>query len=140
LVNILDSSVAEEAQRRLSKYDDLLRAVWSELEKLSHMYSSNTESKLWIRVNPNTREGQEVLKWTIFCCVEELFELANALKNRPWVKSEYVVDVNRLYDELADAMLFILLLAHQLGLNPDSLADVLMRKVVVNEFRIRSKY
>jgi len=139
-VNIIDPHVVDEARKRLEKYNDLLEAMWKEVENLSTQYTNNTDSKLWSRVDLSTKEGQMTVKWTVLCAVEELFELINAMKNRPWVQSEYLVDVNRLYDELADAIAFIIVLSYQLGLDPKKLADIVVRKVVVNEFRIRSKY
>jgi len=140
MVNILDPWVIEEARKRLSRYSDKLDAIWKEIENLQTLYHNSTESKLWVRPDLNTKEGQKLVKWTILCAVEELFELANALKNRPWVQSEYLVDVNRLYDEVADAVIFLVILFHQLGLDPEKLSDIVIRKVVVNEFRVRSRY
>lgn len=140
MVNILDPWVVEEARKRLRSHSDLLKTIWAEVEKLQIQYHSNTESKLWQQPDLNSKDGQKLVKWTIFCLAEELFELANALKNRPWVNTEYPVDVNRLYDELADAAIFFIILCHQLRLSPEKLAEIVIRKAVVNEWRIKSKY
>lgn len=136
-MNILDVDLKEVEARR-KKYSDKLECLFGEIRSLAEKFNEIYDSEL--KVNIYTKEGQKKLKWTILCAAEELFELANCLKNRPWMQTEYEVDINQIYDELADTFNFLILLCLQLGLDPDKLVDIVLRKVIVNEFRIRSKY
>jgi len=129
---------SREVEKIKKKYSDKLEAIFSEVEKLAEEYNSIYDAEL--RVDPNTKDGQRKLKWTIMCAAEELFELANCLKNRPWMQTEYPVDVNQIFDELADTFNFMILLCIQLGLDPEKLTDIILRKILVNKFRIESKY
>jgi len=88
----------------------------------------------------HTKEGQKVWKEVMFNLVEELFEAANTLKNRPWVQTEYEVDLNHLYDELADALWYFVLLIHLSGLNADEMFRIFLAKWKVNNFRRESGY
>lgn len=136
-MNILDVD-PKEVEARRKKYSDKLECLFGEIRSLAEKFNEIYDSEL--KVNIYTKEGQKKLKWTILCAAEELFELANCLKNRPWMQTEYEVDINQIYDELADTFNFLILLCLQLGLDPDKLVDIVLRKVIVNEFRIRSKY
>jgi len=138
-MNILSEEVVREAKKRLGGKPSLEK-VWEEIKRLQSLYESCTESKLWKRVDIQSREGQELIKKTVFCLVEELFELTNSLKNRLWTQTQYEVDLPRLYDELADAAIFFVILAHQLHLDPESFLEIVMRKIIVNKFRVRSGY
>ena len=136
-MNILDVD-PKEVEKRMKDYSDLLEALYSEVRKLNGLYSNVYESS--IKADIYTKEGQKKIKWTIYCLTEELYELANILKNRPWVQTEIEVDINKLYDELADTTIFFIVLCQQLGVTPEMLADIVIRKVIVNEHRINSKY
>jgi len=138
-MNILSNEVVKEAKKRLGDNPSLQR-LWEEIEKLQRLYESQTESKLWKRVDLQSREGQELIKRTVFCLAEELFELTNALKNRPWTQTQYETDIPRLLDELADATIFLIILAHQLGLDAETFLEIVMRKIIVNEWRVETGY
>lgn len=138
-MNILSDEVVREAKKRLGDNPSLQR-LWEEIEKLQRLYEEKTESKLWKRVDIQTREGQELIKRTIFYIAEELFEISGCLKNRVWTQTQYEVDVSHLLDEVADTFLFFIILCHQLGLDAEKLLEIAMRKVVVNEWRVKSGY
>lgn len=94
----------------------------------------------WSDSSIDTREGQNEWKNLLFCLTEELYEAANCLKIRPWVKTEYKVDYDHLYDELADSMWFFVQLLRKTGLSPSQAFEIFLRKCKVNEFRQNSNY
>ena len=136
-MNILDID-EKQVRERLKKYGDLLKALYGEVESLNKLYSDVYDTSP--SVNIYSKEGQKKIKWTIYCLTEELYELANILKNRPWVQTEVEIDINKLYDELADTTIFFIVLCQQLGVTPEMLVDIVIRKVIVNEHRINSGY
>jgi hypothetical protein len=87
-----------------------------------------------------TKEGQEQIRKYIYFMLEEIFEFANLLKHRPWTKSNYDLDINRIYDEIADAFAFFLEILLLLKIDSNKLFDIYVRKMIVNEFRINSNY
>jgi len=99
-----------------------------------------TQNNTWQHLNLETREGQRGWKEILFCLTEELYEAANVLKSRPWVQTEYQLDWDHLYDELADALWFFVALLQASGLDAKKTFEILVRKYLVNDFRRRSKY
>lgn len=72
--------------------------------------------------------------------VEELYEAMNCLHNKPWKQSEVPTDATHYYEELADAVHFLVEMFITSGLGARDLAAMYHRKHAVNEFRQRSKY
>jgi len=127
-MNILDVDIEEFEGDKL----DILFEVQRELCKKFN--SELLETDLY------TREGQKKIKETIMYAVEELMELSNRLKIRPWTKTIYLPDINEIYDELADSMLMMILVSLSLGIDSKKLFEICLKKVKVNEFRERTMY
>lgn len=72
--------------------------------------------------------------------VEELYEAMNCLKNKPWKQSEVTTDTTHFYEELADALHFLVELFITSGLTARDLAAMYHKKHAVNKFRQESKY
>ena len=135
MVNILDVNI-----------DDLLEEFKkSGKDKLQFLFELQRE--LCKKADPEllkrdiyTKEGQDKVKQYIFYCAEELFELSNKMKARPWVKTIYLPDVNEIYDEIADAFLMIILVCLSLGIDADKIFELCLRKYKVNVFRNETNY
>jgi len=139
MVNILDID-GEKVKEFIQAYRDKcnnpnndLELLFKVQEDLMKMYN--------IKVLPlNSREGQEQIKTYIYYLVEEIFEFANLLKSRPWTKTLYDPDVNRIKDEIADAIAFFVQILYLLKFNHKDVVDLFSRKMLVNQFRIKSNY
>ena len=137
-MNILDVK-EEEVEARIERLErkgikDKLCQMFEIQKELMKKYS------VPINVDLDSVEGQAVVRKYAYFMVEELFEAMNLMKNRPWTKSTYPVDKNRLDDEIADTIAFFLQLMIIMGYDPEKLRDIYLRKVIVNNFRIRSNY
>lgn len=64
----------------------------------------------------------------------------NLLKNREWMETQLPVDEAHLHDEMADVIHYVFLLFIQLGIDAETMFDIFLRKLKVNEFRIRTGY
>jgi NTP pyrophosphatase (non-canonical NTP hydrolase) len=93
-----------------------------------------------LRGDVYTKEGQEKIKKYIFYCAEELFELSNKMKGRPWVRTVYIPDVNEIYDEISDAFLMLILVCLSLGIDANKIFELCLRKIEVNKFRNNTNY
>jgi len=129
LVNILDVSIDDLKEKLRGK---------DKLEVLFQLVSE--QNSTWSIKDLNTKEGQRYWKEILFCLTEELYEAANVLKNRPWVQTEYTVDYNHLYDELADSIWFFIALLQASGLDAEKTFEIFLRKWKVNNFRRESGY
>jgi hypothetical protein len=142
-VNILDVK-KEEIDKLLAKEPNKLKLLFSECRELQTMYQGvykNNSQQLHVdKVVLDTVEGQLEIKQMIWNVTEELFEMANSFKNRAWTTTNYAIDTNRVYDELADSAIFFIHLIRKLGLDEDKFAELILRKIEVNKFRIRSHY
>jgi hypothetical protein len=92
------------------------------------------------KLDINTKEGQAQARMYAWFMVEELFEAMNLLKLRPWAKQFYETDQNRLDDEMADFLGFFFQVMVLLGYDAKRVYESFLKKMVVNEFRIRSEY
>lgn len=111
------------------------------MDKLEAMFSLVQEQNfIFNKASIDTIIGQEEWRKILYFLVEELFEAANCLKIRPWTQSEYAIDYNHLYDELADSIWFFVCLLIKSGLDPEKTFDIFLRKYLVNEFRRKSGY
>jgi hypothetical protein len=73
--------------------------------------------------------------------VQEINEAVVALRNaKTWRKSKYFTDVNEYLDEVADIFIYFVNACLASGITPEHLAQIVMKKIKVNEERIRSKY
>jgi len=114
---------------------DKLEAMFHLNEKLLRALGEPLEIKV------DTREGQEKLRRLFWYMIEELFEAVNALKNdREWVRTEYELDLWRIYDEIADALGFFITICRYLDLDARKLYEIYLRKFKVNMFRVESRY
>lgn len=84
--------------------------------------------------------GQDRMKETTWRIVEELGEAMNCLKNKPWKQTPMPTDQQHFYEELADALHFMLELFIEAGLDADKLFRLYFLKHKVNEFRQESGY
>ena len=131
MVNIVQVRVDPEEL----KVPDKLEAMFELNEKYLKMLGEPLIIPL------DSREGQEKLRKLFWYMIEELFEAVNALKNdREWVRTEYELDLWRMYDEIADALGFFITICRYLKLDPDKLFEIFLRKWKVNVFRINSEY
>jgi NTP pyrophosphatase (non-canonical NTP hydrolase) len=131
MVNIIQVRVDPEEL----KVPDKLEAMFELNEKYLKMLGEP------LTVPLDTAEGQEKLRKLFWYMIEELFEAVNALKNdREWVRTEYELDLWRMYDEIADALGFFITICRYLKLDPDKLFEIFLRKWKVNVFRINSEY
>lgn len=137
MVNILDISKSDVKEiLEAHESEDTLTIILSLQDELEEGYNNDSDAK----VNIETKEGQRKLKWNVFCLVEELFELTNEFKNRPWADTEYLVDKDHIMEELADVSFFFLRLINMLGISPEKFLELVVRKYLVNKFRVRSQY
>jgi len=72
---------------------------------------------------------------------EEIHELSIALKNgKHWRQTTYWTDINEALDEVADVIIYVLNLCLAIGLGPEEIAQLVLKKIKINTDRIRSKY
>lgn len=72
---------------------------------------------------------------------QEIHEAVVALKNaKTWRQSKYLTDVNEYLDEVADIQIYFINLCLASGIDPTLLAQTVLKKIAVNEDRIRTKY
>ena len=72
--------------------------------------------------------------------IEELMEFANTLKNKKWCEAEYPVDDQHMLEELCDAWAFWIQLLLLLDFDKEKFKKLYISKLIVNDFRLRSKY
>lgn len=142
-MNILDVP-QEKIEGVMKNSPDRMRLVFDECRELQKLfretYQKNSTDLSIDSVDLNTVKGQLEVKQMIWNVAEELFELANCFKNRPWTQSQYSVDDGRVYDELADSAIFFVHLVRKLGLDSEKFTELLLKKIEVNKFRARSRY
>jgi len=131
MVNILQVKVDPEELKVKDKLEKMYELNKKYLESLGEPLS----------IPLDTREGQEKLRRLFWYAIEEMFEAVNALKNsRDWVKTEYELDLWKIYDEVADALGFFITISRYLNLDADKLFEIYLRKWKVNQFRVQSEY
>lgn len=73
--------------------------------------------------------------------VQEINEAVVALRNaKTWRQSKYFTDINEYYDEIADIMIYFINACFASGISPAELTQIVLKKIKVNQDRIRSKY
>jgi len=91
-------------------------------------------------VNIHTKSAQAEFRELAGYVVEEMMEAVNCLKNRPWTKTETLVDIEHFEDELADTLHFYISCCTLVGITPERLMEAYRRKYDVNEMRRRTDY
>lgn len=126
----------EEVDKLLKKYDcgkdtfELFLSIGKD-----YMNKYKTE-----KVNINSKDGQEEIRRILFAMIEELMEFANTLKNKKWCEAEYPVDDQHMLEELCDAWAFWIQLLLLLDFDKEKFKKLYISKLIVNDFRLRSKY
>ncbi|RLI87890.1 MAG: hypothetical protein DRP01_00725 [Archaeoglobales archaeon] len=131
-MNILDVDPGEVFER--FKNTDKLSALFKMQRELMKGFGMTDSIVL------ETRKGQEEFRRFVYYIIEELIEGANLLKIRPWTRTEVTVDKMHVYEELIDALMFMIELFIKLGIDEKKLFELFARKYLVNMFRIRSNY
>ena len=134
MVNTLDVDVKEEIAIMKAEGVDKFDKIFKLQEKLMEKYPYPKT------VNIDTPDGQKHLREIASFVVEELYEGINQLKNRPWNKTQLIVDRDHFNEEMADAFHFFIQLLIMAGFDPDSFFELFLKKFKVNEFRLRSEY
>ena len=81
---------------------------------------------------------QQNILWRM---TEEIHELSIALKNgKKWRQSKYFTDINEALDEVADIQIYFINLCLAAGIDSKQLTQLVLKKIKVNEDRIRSRY
>ena len=136
-MNILNVP-ASEVEKKKQEYDsDNVTDKLDLFFKIGRDYMKKYKTE---KVNIHSKEGQEQLRKIIFALTEELYEFANVLKNKSWAEEEYPVDEEHMTEEICDCWAFFIQLLLMLGFDGKSFQDTYIKKLVVNEFRLRSKY
>ena len=133
-LNILDVK-KEEVEKVLKKLDTV--DTFELFLKMGNEYMKKYRTS---PVDINTREGQTEFRRIAWYTTEELCEMVNLLKIREWSKTEYPVDKLHFMEELADFFNFVIQIILILDLDKKKLKDLLVRKFVVNDFRLNSNY
>lgn len=134
MVNTLDMDVKKEITIMKAKGVDKFDKIFELQQKLMESYPYPKA------VDINTKEGQKLIRENAGFVVEELYEGINCLKNRPWNRTQMVVDRDHFNEEMADAFHFFIQLLIMAGFDSDSFFELYLKKVRVNEFRLRSEY
>ena len=100
MVNILDVNIDDLLEEFKKSGKDRLQFLF----ELQRELCKKADPEL-LKGDIYTKEGQDKVKQYIFYCAEELFELSNKMKARPWVKTIYLPDVNEIYDEHGASMM-----------------------------------
>ena len=100
------------------------RLIFGKLENLHH-------PEVCRHINDN-------IYWRL---VQEINEAVVALKNaKTWRKAKYFTDVNEYLDEVCDIMIYFINICFASGVDPRHLTELVLKKIKVNQARIRSKY
>jgi len=126
----------EEIEKKLKEYGD----VTNDFElyfKIGRQYMKKYNTK---PVNLHTKEGQEQIRKIVFAMTEEIYEFCNILKNKSWTKEDYPVDEEHAMEELCDVFAFWIQLLLLLNFDEKKFRELYIRKEIVNDFRLRTKY
>ena len=123
---------------------DKLDLIFGFQSKLKEKYDLIEKSKgLYVPdlpLNINDCKTQVYLKDIFYRVVTELVEASECLRNKPWKQSEVLVDQDHLFEELSDATHFLIELCICLGITSEKFFENYFRKMMVNEWRQRTRY
>lgn len=123
---------------------DLLEAIFVRQHELMSKYhdieAKNGFKVPTIPVNIDDAQGQTHLKDFAWRITEELGEAMNCLKNKPWKRTQMETDREHYHEEIVDAFHFFVELCIMSGFDARSLAEMYLKKSLVNKFRQRSNY
>lgn len=123
---------------------DKLEAIFEKQRKLEEKY--NPIEKAMGALVPdmpldlNTFEGQERTRLLIYRIAEELFEAGNTMRNKAWKQSQVPIDADHFWEEVSDAVHFLIQLYIENGKTAEDFIEGYLRKNKVNRFRQESKY
>lgn len=132
-MNILEMDVSE------------LQAAYADRDKLEAIFELLEESqkgyqKRYKENGIHTKPVQTEIRRLAYYLIEELMECTNLLKNREWMQTQLPTDLDHIHDEVADVLHFVILFFMKLGINAETLWEVFLKKLKVNEFRLRTGY
>lgn len=125
---------------------DLLKAIFERQKELMLKYHDIEERRGALVVAPDQygnidhRFVQWRIKDLMQRTIEEMMEAANCLKNKPWKQSELATDKVHFYEEIADAVHFLVEMCITSGMDAEDFALMYLKKAEVNKFRQRSNY
>jgi len=123
---------------------DMLKAIFKKQLELEQKYEgiekANGARVPGIPLDIDTFDGQERARLLTYRITEELYEAGNCLRNKAWKKSQVPTDKDHYFEELSDALHFVVQLFIELGLSAEEVCMLYFRKAKVNEFRQRSDY
>ena len=124
---------------------DKLEAIFARQRELMERYHKiEAENGLLLTdqvpVDLDSYKGQARLRDFIYRTTAELFESGECLKLKAWVQTPLATDRQHFYEEIADALHFMIEFCILAGLDAQSLTDYYFRKSKVNIFRQGSNY
>lgn len=131
MVNTLDVDIKETLKKYMDS--DKLSAIFELQADLMKKYGLGV-------VDIDSPQGQKLLREMAGYVTEELYEAINCLKNRPWNKTHVPTDKDHFFEEMADSTHFFIQLIIMVGISPQQFFETYVKKVKVNEFRLRSGY
>ena len=133
-------------QKEVEIEGDLLKAMFEEQSKVEKEFAlvegipeRLAFGKLENLHLPETcRHINDNIYWRL---VQEVNEAVVALRNaKTWRQSKYFTDINEYLDEVADIQIYFINACLASGISPDLLAQTVLKKIRVNQQRIRSNY
>jgi hypothetical protein len=125
---------------------DMLEGIFTHQQALMEKYHDIERERGALVVDPEQfgKIDNRFVQWRIKTlnadAIEELMEAMNTLKNKRWKVSEVSTDQIHFFEELGDAVHFLVELMITAGMSAKDLARIYHRKAAVNEFRQRSAY
>ena len=123
---------------------DMLKAIFARQLELERKYNEiekkNGEDVPDAPLDIDTFRGQRRARALIYRITEELYEAGNCLRNKAWKQSQVATDKDHYFEELSDALHFIIQLFIELGFSAEEVCMLYFRKSEVNKFRQRSNY
>lgn len=125
---------------------DLLKQLWEAQEKVEKEFAAveGFPERLvfgeleHLHLPETCKHINDQILWRM---VQEIIEATIALRNaKTWRQSKYLTDVNEYLDEVADIFIYFMNLCFASGISREQLAETVLKKIKVNEARIRSKY
>lgn len=133
-MNIIDIE-KKEVEKFLNEIN--AKDTFDLLMKIGKEYMNKYQSK---PIDINTKEGQKEFRRINCYLIEELMEMQNCCKIREWSNSEYPIDDQHFYEELADFFNFVMQIPLLLGISEEKLQDIIVRKYLINKFRQETQY